>query len=373
MTSIRSYIGHRAREISTHLSRSIQDGSFPRLALFPSHTRAVGSSNLRVFEIGYALRKLGWRTTIVPPQLELRQRQRLMKLERPDIILMQKARHHLNRPRLYPGIPVVFDIDDADFVDPAAIEGVTECCRESAAVIAGSRFVADWCRSHNPNVCTVWTCTPPPRQATVSPSKARQPIIAWAPSSAKGCCEEADLVRKVVLGVCEQERAEFYVYGVSDLRWFEDYSKPLLREHINVRAFPYMKYESFLRELQSSAVGLQPIGLATPYSHGKSFGKILAYLSCHVAVVASDAVDHPLFFRHGDNGFLARKVDEWVDSTVFLLRNPGERQRIALNAYQDFLKRLTTPEGARLVDLALRDTLSKSGTGNIVASETAAG
>jgi hypothetical protein len=59
-----------------------------------------------------------------------------------------------------------------------------------------------------------------------------------------------------------------------------------------------------VRSLGSFAVGLHPVCTNHAFSLGKSFGKLLAYLAADVAIVTSNAVDHPLFFTDGVNGTL---------------------------------------------------------------------
>lgn len=56
-----------------------------------------------------------------------------------------------------------------------------------------------------------------------------------------------------------------------------------------------MRYRKFNSSLGRSAVGLQPVCLSNPFSRGKPSGKVLAYLASDVAIVASNAVDHPQF------------------------------------------------------------------------------
>lgn len=64
------------------------------------------------------------------------------------------------------------------------------------------------------------------------------------------------------------------------------------------------------------------MSIENPFSRGKSFGKLLAYLIADVAIVASNNVDHPLFFQDGVNGVLApNDVDRWVEGTALLLQD----------------------------------------------------
>jgi glycosyltransferase involved in cell wall biosynthesis len=106
---------------------------------------------------------------------------------------------------------------------------------------------------------------------------------------------------------------------------------------------------------------LQPVCLNNEFSRGRSFGKILAYLSGQVAVVASDAVEHPRFFRHGENGFLASDtVDDWVDPIVRLCEDKALRGSVALAGWNDFHARLTTDVFAQRLDLILKSVVNST-------------
>src|SRR5262249_9596101 len=162
---------HRVREAVTHVRRWAQRPGRPRVVVLPCGTRALGSSNLRAWAVGAELLNQGWRVTVIPAQCELSQRLRIIRWEKPDVILLQKGRHPANWPRYYPGIPIVFDLDDADFLDPKEVGQLEACSSQSQGVIAGSRYVADWCRRLNPNVTVIWTGSPAPRKrAPVRPA-----------------------------------------------------------------------------------------------------------------------------------------------------------------------------------------------------------
>ena len=296
----------------------------------------------------------------MPSQLGLNQRLRIVKAERPDVILIQQSRHPLNRPSYYGGTPCVFDADDADILDPRCTDAVIECCRASASVIAGSRYLAGLFRPYNPNVEVVWTGTYLRPWSRSTPSAQRDPVVAWAHSEPLGYPAEADLVRKVVLRLAERNRFTFYVYGVRDEHQArsDDYLAPIQAAGVPVRVFRPMPYARFARTLNAVAVGLHPVCVSSPFSRGKSFGKLLAYLAADVAIVASNAVDHPLFFRHGDNGMLAGDdVDSWVDCCERLLNDPAGRERIVEAGRVDFLRRLTTTRAAELVGLQLESSI----------------
>ena len=124
-------------------------------------------------------------------------------------------------------------------------------------------------------------------------------------------------------------------------------AKAAEKAHVPVKTHPFLAYPQFLESLSEVAVGLQPIAMESPFSRGKSFGKVLAYLAADVAVVASDALDHPLFFRNGENGMLAKSLEDWIAQTGRLLREPELRQSLADRAWEDFGRELSTEAAAR--------------------------
>ena len=81
---------------------------------------------------------------------------------------------------------------------------------------------------------------------------------------------------------------------------------------------------------------------------------MLAYLNCRAAIVASDAADHPLFLRHGLNGFLASNAAEFAESIDQLLADSDLRQRVSAQAYLDYLDKLSIGSVARQLDAILR-------------------
>jgi hypothetical protein len=354
MAGLKSYLGHRAREALVHVDRLRQAQGQRRIVVFPSGAISGDSDDLRGRAIGRALTRLGWRSIVVPPQMELSQRLRVLRWERPDLILIQQSRHPLNRPSLYPGFTCVYDADDADILDPRCTDIVAECCRQSAAVIAGSHFLAEKFQRFNDDVTVVWTGTYIGLAGDPPPNAERKPIVAWATSDAVGYPVEGELVRETILRLGALTKFEFQLYGVHDEAALSDYLAPIRDEGIPVQTFARMPYGEFVRSLETVAVGLQPVCLGNPFSRGKSFGKILAYLAARVAIVASNAIDHPLFFRHGDNGMLVDDdPKQWSEQTANLLANPIRRGSVADAGRRDFLERLTTDRSAALVSQAL--------------------
>ena len=188
------------RMVPTRMALMAQRGQGPRAVFLPSAGRD-GAALLRIYNMADRLCDHGWRTLVLPRALTLAQRHRLLAAAAPDIVVMQGVRHALNRPALYPGQQIVLDMDDADFHLPHLAAPLQRAMGGVQAVVAGSDYVAAWCRGAGaPTVYTVLTGMP------VSPGsrpsqQMRPPVVAWAQTRPMTYTHEADLVRAVMTGL----------------------------------------------------------------------------------------------------------------------------------------------------------------------------
>ena len=344
-----------ALELELHARRLRMPKRRPSVFIFPSNQPWDPASNLRAWLIGPELERLGWRVVSVPEPLSLSQRRRLLALERPDVIFMQQTRHLLNQPKLYPGFATVIDADDADYLDPRHQARIAASAADASAVIGGSRFVAACLGAHNPRAHVLWTSTPLPTSTPAIPPEKRGPIVSWAHASPLGYHHEATFIRDVMTDVCRRTACTFWLFGTQEhqaTEWFA----PLRAAGGRCEAIGSLGYDAYLAKVAESAVGIQPVSPEHEFSQGKSFGKLLAYLSGQVAVVASRAVDHPRFFRDGWNGLLPEHdVKAWSDAIVSLVDDRAHSAVIARRGWEDFKSRLTSEVFARLLDPILRE------------------
>jgi len=340
-----AYFGHRLREIAIY-PQILRSRSRPRIIFFPSSTRE-GASLLRAYLISEYLSTHGWNSITVPAQLELKQRERVVKLFDPDLIFFQQCRHSYNDSLFSFGRKFVLDIDDADFLDPNLQDKLARTCTEASGVIAGSRFVRDWCVDHNPNTTVIWTSTP--ETSGVRPDHAqRGPVIAWAQSSPIGYHQELEYVRDFCSRMRKaSNKFTLRLYGVSSDEE-RNYLRAYFGKEQGLELFPLLIYDRFVRSLYDVSVGLSPIVYASGFSRGKSFGKILCYLDAKVPVIASDEADHRLFFSD-ESAIISNDSNKWVEGAAKLLDSPRTRNLMADKAFQLFRARLTTPVAASKV------------------------
>ncbi len=320
-------------------------------AFLPSKPRAQ-SSLLRIYAVADALKARGWSIIVLPAGLDLAQRRRLIARFAPDVLVMQGARHPLNRPALYPGRPIAYDMDDADFELPQFAEAVREAMAEVDVVFAGSRYVADWCRAQGADARVVWTGTPLSRGPR-RPQADRPPVIAWAQSEPVNYVLERGFVLDVMRRVAARRpgvRLRLFGRRAGD---DDSILAPFRDAGVAPEWLPMMPYARFLEALDDVAVGLSPICPENAFSRGKSFGKVLAYLDRGVPVVASDAADHPLFFTP-DTGILSDDAEVCAAEILRLLDDPDARQCMADAGLRALEARLSTEAAADLVDAVLR-------------------
>ena len=341
-----------AREISVHSERFWQWGRGPMAVFLPAHG-PEGAALLRIYRIAYALRPLGWRTLVLPHRLTLAQRQRFLSRIAPDVVVMQGARHALNRPALYPNQRVVFDMDDADFHLPHLVEPVRAAMQDVSGVVAGSRYIADWCIAAGaPAAEVVWTGTPVTQERRPQ-QQSRPAVIAWAQTRPMTYVREAAMVREITQ-VLAARRPGFTLrlydrQPGDDPGFAESFNCPGLTVEWREKA----QYSEYLCSFDDVAVGLAPLAWETPFSRGKSFGKVLAYLDRSVPVVSSAGGEFTQFFDQR-NGTLATNIPDWVAVLERLLDQPELRQAMADRAHAAFVDRLSLTAVALQTDAILR-------------------
>lgn len=319
-------------------------GRGPLAVLLPSGP-PEGAALLRIYNMADALRSLGWRTAVLPAKLSLAARRRYLAAAGPDVVVMQGARHDLNRPHLYPDQRIVYDIDDADFHLPHLAAPVSQAMTAVAAVMAGSRYIADWALKHGaPAAHVIWTGTPPSLRPR-PPQAGRGPVVAWAQTRPMTYRREAALVSRVMAGVAQH--CPGVTLRLYDRRPGDDpgFAAGFQHPGLSVDWRDAQPYEAYLATFDDVALGLAPLCPETPFSRGKSFGKVLAYLDSDVPVVGSAAGEHRAFFTPA-TGVITNDVDIWIDEIRHLLTAPAARQRLADAARRDFARHLSVEAAA---------------------------
>lgn len=313
------------------------------------------SGLLRGYEMADKLNERGWHCLVPPKQLSLGQRRRVLRWFGPDIVLLLKSRDPRNSRALLEGYPYLYDVDDADFLDPALTARMADDVAGAKGVMAGSRYVADWCRQHNPNTRVVWTGAKPMARSWTDHSN-RGRLLTWAQSNPVRYPKEFDFVVTVMEQLAQRQRdLTLRLYG-GDGTGDGGRSDRLRACGVTIQWMPYMDYDAFVRSLDDVAIGFSPICVQSEFSRGKSFGKIIAYLDARVPVITSNEVDHSALFTPG-TAVVSNDPDIWVAEAEALLSSADKRRAMSDAAYDLYLANLSLDAAANKVEAFISEIL----------------
>jgi glycosyltransferase involved in cell wall biosynthesis len=353
-----SWIGRIARELLLYAEIAMSKNG-KRLILLPSRSTKKGSSSwLRCSTLKPHLQRLGWSPLLIPPQLNKKQRTRIIKIFCPEAALVQQGIHPLNDERYLAGTPYFFDIDDAYYINPKFQDKFRGLCTRAVGVIASSDAIVKWCELHNNNTLKIWTGIElSPRPDTFYHGR-REKILLWSHHFMRG---EGSNGREVFCRIIEslRPRIDFIVWvvGVHETGDTSDLTRVCEELEVPIKFWGRLDYDAYRGLARSAAVAIDIVDRMNPYTSAKSFGKVLAFMAEGTPVVVSNAAEYPKFFNNKLNGFLADDLEDWVESILMLLRNSDLREEIAQSAYEDLLGRLSIVENAKKIDVFLREGL----------------
>jgi hypothetical protein len=298
-------------------------------------------SELRSKRVVDYLQSQGKRALFLPSKLLSNQRQRIGRLLKVDVVIHQTFVNEKADPRDFPDAINIIDCDDAHFNDAKLKQSIIERCLLCEGAIGGSRYTQNWLRQYIDKTIMLWTSAPYSHIETPSPSLRSKKII-WGTTNPLLTKSEAEFVRDIINSCATKTTFEFIIIGSGSHKEIINFFALGLPETIKVTHIPRLPYDDFIQLLTQGAVGIAPLIIdGDCFNSGKSFGKILAYIAAEVPVVASNAVDHALFFQDGENGFLANKVEQWSEHIIRLLIEPELRDTISANAKKHLQKELS--------------------------------
>lgn len=220
--------------------------------------------------------------------------------------------------------PLVYDIDDAVWLEGMAGRGAPALARHATAAIAGNQYLADWLSAYCSNVHVVPTavdCTRyVPARPDVSAPGARTTgfVIGWTGTS--GNFKYLERVAPA-LAVALRE-----IPGAS-LRIVAD--RPPEMAALAGLAVEFVPWSpaSEVTALREADVGIMPLD-DDAWTRGKCSFKMLQYMALGLPTVVSPVGMNREVLARGDSGIAAASHDEWVDALRQLARDAALRARL---------------------------------------------
>jgi glycosyltransferase involved in cell wall biosynthesis len=215
---------------------------------------------------------------------------------------------------------IIFDFDDAVYLNyPAENNPIPHLLKMSEAVIAGNEILGTWAISHTDRVWVLPTPVDTDRYAMREPVGDGR-ILVWtgsrsnlkyleaiAPALAATAKLHPGLTLRVV---CDRPPAKDLGIPVEFVRWSEE---------IEVEA------------VRTADIGLMPLA-NDEWCLGKCGYKLLQYMSCGLASVASPWGIVSDMLDAGRCGLPAQDLDEWASNIDLLVRETDYRREIGLSA-----------------------------------------
>jgi glycosyltransferase involved in cell wall biosynthesis len=263
-----------------------------------------------------------------------------------DAVFLQKGVF----PGLYSGFerrlaarkPLVFDFDDAIWLPrvggsrplrwlhrEAAVQDILRC---AAAVVAGNNFLAEYAARFNRRV----TVVPSSISIEAYPKSVDSGVIGWIGS-------------RTTLPYLKPMKPVFEALGTKP-RVIASGDPAQLGFEVEFRPW---RLETEMEELSQIGIGVAPLP-DTPWEQGKCGVKILQYMACSIPVVASPIGVNKGIIRHGVNGFLATRAEEWTTALRNLIADPELRQRMGAAGYETVNQRFHVQHAAKAINSVLR-------------------
>jgi glycosyltransferase involved in cell wall biosynthesis len=236
--------------------------------------------------------------------------------------------------------PFVFDVDDAIYLNQR-FSSVDHIAKRAKLIICGNEFLANYFSNFG-QVKILPTAVDTERfipNTLPKPSR----IIGWSGSS-------SGLV--ALYGIEPALKVILNRYPNVCLKVISDSPPRFTRLPEKQILFQHWHPDTEVEAIQDLSIGVMPLP-DREWAKGKCSYKMLTYMSVGVPVVASAVGMNIDVMKHGEAGFPARTLDEWVDALEFLLNNrhlANEMGKIGRNiVIKNYATNIIGPELAKIL------------------------
>lgn len=253
----------------------------------------------------------------------------LLRLPKAKTVLLQKK---LIRPSEFDrlkarGEKVIYDFDDAVYLNPKVRDRFEHIVRNSDAVFAGNRVLAEAALPYNRNTVIVPTGLDLGCYRPIRSEREGSPVIGWIGTrhNLANLYGLSSVLKKM------RERGTRF-----RLRYICDGPDPLL----DADGWQYVPWSegSERDSLAGLDIGLMPLK-DNEYNRGKCGFKIIQYMAMGIPAVASPVGFNSELITHGRDGFLCPDPSGWEECLQALITDPGKYAAVrksALERVKDF-------------------------------------
>ncbi|MGY6522416.1 MAG: glycosyltransferase family 4 protein [Mongoliitalea sp.] len=108
--------------------------------------------------------------------------------------------------------------------------------------------------------------------------------------------------------------------------------------------------------IQQMDIGIMPLP-DSAWEQGKCAYKLIQYMACGKAVIASPVGVNVEIVKDGYNGYLAATMQDWEEKLLFLLNNPNERKNMGKNGQSMVQANYTIDQNMKRIRKLLQELL----------------
>lgn len=222
--------------------------------------------------------------------------------------------------------PLVYDIDDAVWLEGLAGRGAPRLARHATAAIAGNQYLADWLSAYCANVHVVPTAVDcaryvPRHRDPMAGANRHRPagfVIGWTGTSGNF---------KYLEGIAPALAVSLREIPASSLRIVADRPPQLAAlAGLAVEFVPWSP-DSEVAALRDADVGIMPLE-DDAWTRGKCSFKMLQYMALGLPTVVAPVGMNREVLAQGESGLAAASHDDWVDALRRLARDADLRARL---------------------------------------------
>lgn len=239
------------------------------------------------------------------------------------------------------GVPVVYDFDDPIWIPYSSpsngifarlkFTGKTRTiCRLAERVTVGNRLLATWARRHSREVDVVPSTIDMTQYPVQLKNSGPVPTLGWTGSHS---------TLPFLQGVwdCLGRLAAWQRFRLVVVSHTESPALPPLPVEVICKRWQASTEANDLHEVD---IGLAPFP-DTGWTPWRCHGKVLQYMAAGIPTIASNVGIMPDYIHDGDNGFLVRSSQEWIDRLLLLIQHPSFRKRMGETARQTIEERFS--------------------------------
>lgn len=251
------------------------------------------------------------------------------------------------------GKRLVYDLDDAIYMGHSSevnrrflwlkwSSKVPKIIRLSREVIACNEYLASYAKQFNTHVHVLSTSVDTTRFKPVSSRDPnRKLVIGWIGSHSTS--PYLDSLRGVFQRLSEKYSFVLKIVGAG---------REIVFPGVEMVERPW-SLESDIQEFEELDIGIYPLP-ETEWVLGKTGFKTIQYLSMGIPCVVSRVGRNVDIVRHGENGFLAKTEQDWIETLSRLIENHDLRERIGISGRRTALEYFSLEQSAPQLETILR-------------------